>query len=66
MTVSSAEGLANLFTLLEPEMLRSLPLFVPHARVADAARRLGAREAIAAGPGDDEMLAGLVAYFQAR
>ena len=65
-TVSSAEGLANLFTLLEPEMLRSLPLFVPHARVADAARRLGAREAIAAGPGDDEMLAGLVAYFQAR
>jgi uroporphyrinogen-III synthase len=66
VTVSSAQGLANLFAILEAGLLRGLPLFVPHERVADEARRLGAREAIAAGPGDDEMLASLVAYFEAR
>ena len=64
VTVSSAQGLANLFAMLDGELLRSLPLFVPHARVADEARRLGAREALAAGPADDEMLARLVAYFR--
>ena len=66
VTVSSAQGLANLFEMLDRELLRSLPVFVPHARVADEARRLGVREAIAAGPGDDEMLARLVAYFQVQ
>jgi len=63
VTVSSAEGLRNLFAMLEPGLLESLPLFVPHARVADEARRLGAREVRVAGPGDDEMIAALVAYF---
>jgi uroporphyrinogen-III synthase len=66
VTVSSAQGLSNLFGLLDAELLNSLPLFVPHARVADEARRLGARETIAAGPADDEMLASLVAYFRVR
>jgi uroporphyrinogen-III synthase len=64
VTVSSAEGLANLFSMLDPALLHSLPLFVPHARVAQEARRLGAREAALAGPGDHEMLAALVAYFK--
>jgi uroporphyrinogen-III synthase len=66
VTVSSAQGLANLFALLEPELLRGLPLFVPHVRVADEARRLGARQTRVAGPGDDEMFAALVAYFETR
>ncbi len=64
VTVSSAEGLANLFAMLERDLLASVPLFVPHPRVADEARRRGAREALVAGPGDDEMLAALVAYFK--
>jgi uroporphyrinogen-III synthase len=64
VTVSSAQGMANLFAMLEVEMLRSLPLFVPHERVADEARRRGVRKVRVAGPGDDEMLSGLVAYFQ--
>lgn len=66
VTVSSAEGLANLFAMLDAaasERLRKLPLFVPHRRVAEAAARHGTREAIVAGPGDAEALAGLVAYF---
>lgn len=66
VTVSSAQGMDNLFAMLDGEMLRSLPLFVPHARVADEARRRQVREALVAGPGDDEMLAGLVAYFKLR
>jgi hypothetical protein len=52
--------------MLDAELLRQLPLFVPHERVADEARRRGARQARVAGPGDDEMLAALVAYFQAQ
>lgn len=64
VTVSSAQGLANLFALLDADLLRGLPLFVPHARVADEARRLGARKVVVAGPGDDEMFSALVAYFQ--
>lgn len=64
VTVSSGEGLGNLFAMLEPELLRGLPLFVPHVRVADEARRNGARAVRVAGPADGEMLAALVAYFQ--
>ena len=66
VTASSAQGLANLFALLDTGLLRSLPLFVPHERVADEARRLGAQEVLVAGPGDDEMFAALVAYFKTR
>ena len=66
VTVSSAQGLANLFALLDADLLRGLPLFVPHERVAAEARRLGAREARVAGPGDDEMFNALVAYFADR
>jgi uroporphyrinogen-III synthase len=69
VAVSSAEGLANLFAMLDAEAserLRKLPLFVPHRRVAEAAARHGIRDAIVAGPGDAEALAGLVAYFGRR
>jgi uroporphyrinogen-III synthase len=66
VTASSAQGLTNLFALLDAGLLRSLPLFVPHQRVADEARRLGAQEVLVAGPGDDEMFAALVAYFKTR
>ncbi|OGA06805.1 MAG: hypothetical protein A3D95_01395 [Betaproteobacteria bacterium RIFCSPHIGHO2_12_FULL_69_13] len=67
VTVSSSEGLANLDELLGRRgrrALRATPLFAPHPRVADAARRLGVREVVVAGPGDEEMLACLVAYFR--
>jgi uroporphyrinogen-III synthase len=68
VTVSSAEGLANLFTLLGAEgaeRLRDTPLFVPHARVAEAAAARGVRAVLVSGPGDDEVLARLMAYFDA-
>ncbi len=69
VTATSSEGVANLFVLLGPAgaaRLRETALFVPHPRVAEAARRHGVREAVVAGPSDDEMLARLVAYFDAH
>ncbi len=68
VTVSSSEGLANLATLLgtwRRDWLRESALFVPHARVAAEAARLGARETIVAGPGDGEVARALIAYFGA-
>jgi uroporphyrinogen-III synthase len=61
--VSSGEALRNLVSLLGRERVAQAPVFVPHARVAAAARELGLREPVLAGPSDAEMLAALVAYF---
>lgn len=66
VTVSSGQGLANLFEVLDAALLRSTPLFVPHARIAEQARALQAREVVLAGHSDEEMLAALVAYFRAH
>jgi uroporphyrinogen-III synthase len=66
-TVSSAEGLNNLSILLgdqAPGLLRGTPMFVPHPRVAEAARAMGVEHLAVAGAGDEEMLAALVAYFR--
>ena len=66
VTVSSSQGLENLFAVLAPEMLRSTPLFVPHARIAERARALAVREVLLAGHSDGEMLERLVAYFRSH
>jgi uroporphyrinogen-III synthase len=66
VTASSAEGLANLDALLgQPgrRFFQTTPLFVPHARVAEAARALGVDQVVVAGPGDEDVLRALVAYF---
>jgi uroporphyrinogen-III synthase len=68
VTVSSAEGLANLLAMLgedAPGSLRSTPLFVPHPRVAEEARRRGLERVVVAGPADAQMAAALVAHFGA-
>jgi len=67
VTVSSGEGLLNLYEMLalpERQWLTNRPLFVPHARVAEDAARLGVREIVVAGTGDEEIVARLVAYFR--
>jgi uroporphyrinogen-III synthase len=65
LTVSSAEALDNLMAL-ESGWLERVPLFVPHARVAEHARHRGAREVVLAGPSDADMIDRLVAYFDER
>lgn len=64
LTVSSAQGLANLFDMLDPTLLQATPLFAPHPRIADEARGRSVREVVVAGPTDEEMLDRLVAYFR--
>jgi len=67
VTVSSAEGLENLFEMLGAagrEHLKKTPLFVPHPRIAAEAKRLGLGEASVGGASDQEMLERLVAYFR--
>lgn len=64
LTVSSSQGLDNLFEVLDRDLLRSTPMFVPHARIAERARALAVREVVLAGHSDEEMLDRLVAYFR--
>ena len=64
VTVSSAQGLANLFELLDAAQLRATPTFVAHERIAQEARRRAVEEVIVAGPSDEEMRDRLVAYFR--
>jgi uroporphyrinogen-III synthase len=63
LTVSSAQALTNLLDMLGAELLATLPIFVPHVRVAQHGHDLGLRAMLVAGPGDEEMLAHLMAYF---
>lgn len=66
LTVSSGQGLANLFEVLDPGLLRATPLFVPHPRIAEQARGLGAQQVVLAGHSDEQMLDALVAYFRSH
>jgi uroporphyrinogen-III synthase len=52
--------------MLDPALLRSRPVFVPHARIAEAARAKGVKEVLVAGASDAEMLEALVAYFRSH
>ena len=66
ITVTSSEGLRNLFSMVGPlgdAWLRKTPLFVPHVRIAQQAQNLGLSEVITTGAGDDGLIAGLRAYF---
>lgn len=68
MTLTSSEGLRHLYALLNEAgrpLLESTPLFVPHARIADEARRLGLSRIVATAAGDAGLLAGLIEYFDA-
>jgi uroporphyrinogen-III synthase len=66
VTVSSSQGLANLFEMLDPAFLRARPLFVPHPRVADTARGREVRDVVLAGPSDEQVLDALMAYFRSH
>jgi len=69
VAVSSAEGLDNFLAMTGPEgarLVAGTPLFVPHPRIAGHARARGQSEVVVAGPGDDELVERLVAYFDGR
>lgn len=67
MTVTSSEGMRNLFDMvgkIGQAWLRKTPLFVPHARIGEQAQALGCHEVIVTSPADDGLIAGLMEYFR--
>ncbi|HJW01771.1 MAG TPA: uroporphyrinogen-III synthase [Azospira sp.] len=65
LTVSSSEALRYLWDLLDAQgrgRLAATPVFVPHARIADAARGLGLAQVVLTPPADAGLIAGLCAY----
>ena len=68
LTLTSSEGLDNLWALLDDDaraLLRRVPTFVPHPRIAEHARDLGIA-AIATGGADAGLIAGLLEWFAAH
>jgi uroporphyrinogen-III synthase len=66
ITAFSGETLDNLIALLgaaAAKKAHTLPLFVPHARIAQHARSLNFMQTVTTAPGEDGVLAGLVEYF---
>ncbi|HEY6093454.1 MAG TPA: uroporphyrinogen-III synthase [Gallionellaceae bacterium] len=69
LTASSSEALGYLNEMLGPAgqaRLAGLPLFVPHPKIAEAARKLGWHQVIATAGADDGLLAGLVTWATQR
>jgi uroporphyrinogen-III synthase len=65
VTVTSSESLHNLIDLLGrpgQQWLKKTPLFVPHPRIAAAARSLGLEQVIKTEAGDEGLLMGLIEW----
>jgi uroporphyrinogen-III synthase len=66
VSITSTEGLVNFFEMLGPTgrgYLQATPVFVPHPRIAHAARELGVREIVVTGQGDDRTATEIAAFF---
>ena len=66
MTLTSSEGLDNLWALLGPkarERVAATPTFVPHSRIAARASERGIARIIVTPPADAGLLAALLEYF---
>ena len=69
VTAMSGETLDNLEAMLGPrgqQLLRTTPLFVPHASIAERARRIGLMEVAVTPPGDEGVVRGLRTWFSLR
>lgn len=66
VTLTSSEGLDNLWSVLDEEgraYLAATPAFVPHERIAERAEALGLRKVIVTAPADAGLIASLLEYF---
>jgi uroporphyrinogen-III synthase len=66
VSITSGEGLSNLFDLLGPEgrdRLRATPVFVPHPRIAEAARKLGVRVVVVTAAGEESAADAMAEFF---
>jgi len=69
ITVTSSEALDYLWRMLDGNaraVLRDMPLFVPHRRIAGLARQQGWQQVLHTGAGDDGLVSGLVAWAKQR
>lgn len=67
VTITSAETLHNLAALLGDAgsaNLRTTPVFVPHEKIAEAARQFGIHPVLTTAGGDAGLLSGLITWFQ--
>ena len=67
--VTSSEAMGYLREMLDEAgraHFADVPLFVPHPRIAEAARRHGWREVMQTKAGDDGLLSGLIAWAKKR
>ena len=65
ITVTSSEALGYLWDMLDStakKKLAAVPLFVPHARIAETAHKLGWSEVVLTGEGDDGLISSLIAW----
>jgi uroporphyrinogen-III synthase len=65
LTISSSEGLRNLWSMLGPDdrqRLSELPVFVPHQRIAEVAAALGMRRVALTAPADAGIIEGLCTF----
>ena len=66
LTLTSTEAVAPFAAQLQGErvaVLRRLPVFVPHERIAEAARGAGFATVVTTAPADAGLLAGMASYF---
>ena len=69
ITVTSSEAMGYLRQMLGDSaqtLLRDMPLFVPHARIAGLARQLGWQHVHLTGSGDDGLISALIAWAHQR
>lgn len=69
ITVTSSEALNHLAQMLDDKartVIFGMPLFVPHQRIADLARRQGWKQVLLTGAGDDGLVSGLLAWARQR
>jgi uroporphyrinogen-III synthase len=66
VSITSGEGLSNLFGLLGPtgkNYLRATPVFVSHPRIEGLARELGIAQVVLTGPGEEATVSGIADFF---
>jgi uroporphyrinogen-III synthase len=69
VTITSSEGLTNLWSLLDAQgrgYFTGTPTFVPHPRIAEQARAVGLTQVIVTPAADKGLLASLLEYFATR
>lgn len=67
VTLTSAEALRNLAALLGEAgapLLTATPLFAPHEKIAESARRFGVEQVVTTAGGDDGLVEGLINWFR--